>query len=470
MSIVSEPEETTPPHAPTPPPTPQKGAWKGLALRLHFYAGLFAAPFILVAAITGALYALAPQLEQWVYADQLTTASTGPELPLAVQVEAALAVDPGGELDAVRTAPEPGATTRVLFHRDDLGPSQRWTVFVDPVTAEVRGELATYGGSGALPLRTTLSELHRNLLLGEPGRIYSELAASWLWFVGLGGLVLWVARWRTRRARRVADLLRPEPGVRGRRRLVGRHGALGVWLVLGMLFLSATGLTWSTYAGATISTIRGELGWTTPALDTGAEAAGEHAGHGGGSAAAPLPAVAPATFDLVLAAARTAGIDAAATEIAAPESAGAAWTVTEIEASLPTEADKVAVDGTTGAVTDVVRFADWPFMAKLTTWTIAAHMGTLFGIANQLLLLAFAVGLVTVIVLGYRMWWLRRPTRGGLPSPLVPRGRFRLLSQPAGFLVVLAAVAIGWFAPLFGISLVAFLALDAARGYAARAR
>lgn len=32
----------------------------------------------------------------------------------------------------------------------------------------------------SLPLRTTIDRLHRDLLLGEPGRLYSELAASWL--------------------------------------------------------------------------------------------------------------------------------------------------------------------------------------------------------------------------------------------------------------------------------------------------
>ncbi|WP_181780462.1 PepSY-associated TM helix domain-containing protein [Pseudonocardia pini] len=468
MSIVSEPEETVPPPvrpATPPPPSPpaQRGAWKGLALRLHFYAGLFAAPFILIATLTGVLYAIAPQLETLVYRDQLTTTSTGPALPLAAQVQAALAVNPGDTLDAVRPAPEPGATTRVLFNREGLGDSQRWTVFVDPATAEVKGELATYGSSGALPLRSTFSQLHRNLLLGEPGRIYSELAASWLWFVALGGLVLWVARWRANHKRRLADLVVPRTGVKGRRKQLGRHGTLGVWLLLGTLFLSATGMTWSTYAGANISTLRTELGWTTPQLSTG----GGHAGHGGSEATEPPPAVSPATFDSVLATARGAGLDAGAVELATPNTAGATWTVTEIKSSLPNEADKAAIDAATDTVVDVVRFADYPLMAKLTTWGIAGHMGTLFGLANQLLLLAFALGLAAVILLGYRMWWMRRPTRGGTPTPLAPRGQFRKLSQPVGFAVVLGAVVIGWFAPLFGISLVAFLLFDAWRGHRA---
>ena len=55
-------------------------------------------------------------------------------------------------------------------------------------------------------------------------------------------------------------------------------------------------------------------------------------------------------------------------------------------------------------------------------WTIAAHVGLLFGLSNQLALLAVAVGLAAMVVWGYVMWWKRRPTRGsawafGRPAP-----------------------------------------------------
>jgi len=475
VSIVSEPEETAPPPVrptePNPDPASEqkskrKNAWKGLALRLHFYAGLFTAPFILVATLTGVLYALAPQLESWIYRDQLQVPVSASTLPLATQVEAALATHPTGTLDAVRPAPTPGATTRVLFNQDGLGESERWTVFVDPGTAQVKGGLVTYGTSGVLPLRTTLDQLHRNLLLGEPGRIYSELAASWLWFVGLGGLVLWIARWRAKRRRRVVDLIAPERGVKGRRRMTGRHGALGVWLLVGMLFLSITGLTWSSFAGANISTLRAQLGWTATKLSVGG---GDHGGHGGEGAAAAPATVAPATFDSVLGTARAAGIDAGEIEIGVPDS-GTTWTVKEIGRAWPTQGDSVAIDAANGTVVDKLAFADYPFMAKMASWGIAGHMGALFGVANQIVLLLFGIGLLAVILYGYRMWWTRRPTKGGAPSPLAPRGQFRKLSQPVGFVVVIAAVAIGWFVPLFGISLLAFLLVDAWRGYRAGKR
>jgi uncharacterized iron-regulated membrane protein len=438
-----------------PPGARTRSGWRGLVLRLHFYAGLLVGPFILVATVTGVLYVLTPQVESLLYAEQLRVPPTARQLPLADQVRAAVATDPGGELVAVRPAPEPGATTRVLFD-DDLGESERRTVFVDPGTGEVKGSLVTYGTSGVLPFRMTIDQLHRNLLLGEPGRLYSELAASWLWVVALGGLALWVARWRARRAAAVRDQVRPEPGATGRGRLLSRHGSLGVWLLLGALFLSATGLTWSAYAGENVSSLRAALGWSTPSLDVGA-----HAGHGGGPAADV--AVDPALFDSVLGAARAAGIDAGMIEIARPAEHGAAWSVSEIDRRWPTEVDAVAIDGATGAVVDQVRFADYPLVAKLARWGIDAHMGVLFGVANQLVLVAFGLGMITLIGLGYRMWWQRRPTRGGAWR-LVPRGRLRSAAWPVGAVAVLLAVLLGWFAPLLGGSLLAFLVIDAALG------
>jgi uncharacterized iron-regulated membrane protein len=471
MTTTSHPTTSPATAGPPPDPTRRPSGWRGLVLRLHFYAGLLVSPFILVATVTGVLYVLTPQLEPWLYAEQLRVPPSGQQIPLADQVRAAVATQPGGELVAVRPAPEPGATTRVLFD-DDLGESEHRTVFVDPGTGEVKGSLVSYGTSGVLPLRMTIDQLHRNLLLGEPGRLYSELAASWLWVVALGGLALWVARWRGRRAAGRAaarDLLRPEPGTIGRRRMLGRHGALGVWLLLGALFLSATGLTWSTYAGENVSSLRAALGWSTPSLQT----ADDHAGHGAAPAAAGdgNPALFdPALFDAVLGRARAAGIDAGPIEIARPTEPGAAvWTVTEVKRSWPTEVDAVAVDATTGAVVDEVRFADYPLVAKLARWGIDAHMGVLFGVANQLLLVAFGTGLVVLILLGYRMWWRRRPTRtrGGRP---VPRGQLRRATLPTALVAAVLVLAAGWFAPLLGLSLLGFLLVDVVLGWRARRR
>ena len=40
-------------------------ALRSFIQRIHFYGGMFVGPFILVAALTGCLYAMAPTLEKW---------------------------------------------------------------------------------------------------------------------------------------------------------------------------------------------------------------------------------------------------------------------------------------------------------------------------------------------------------------------------------------------------------------------
>ncbi|MFD9907955.1 PepSY-associated TM helix domain-containing protein [Streptomyces sp. NPDC059063] len=472
------PAAPTAPAPPAGPPTspaeatPTRSPWRALrplVLRLHFYAGLLIAPFLLIAAATGLMYAASYTVEKAVYADELRVPVGERELPLAQQVAAARKAHPDGTVAAVRPSPEDGATTRVLLSGVPGVDSDRTlAVFVNPYTAEVRGALEQYGSSGALPLRTWVSGLHRDLHLGETGRLYSELAASWLWVIAGGGLVLWFARRRSQRKVR---------GTTGRRRTLSLHGSVGVWAAAGLVFLSATGLTWSTYAGQSIGDLREALGQTTPTVSTslaagaGGAAAGDHAEHGGAPAAdgAAGKAARPDDIglDAVLKSARDRGI-ADPVEIVPPADASSAYVVKQIQRTWPEKADSAAVDPSTGEVTDVLRFDDYPVLAKLTRWGIDAHSGTLFGLANQIVLAALAVALILLIVWGYRMWWQRG--RGSAFGRPVPRGAWQHV--PAYVLVpLMAAVAVlGYFVPLLGIPLVGFLAVDIVLGEIAHRR
>ncbi|SDN27594.1 PepSY-associated TM region [Streptomyces wuyuanensis] len=92
-----------------------------------------------------------------------------------------------------------------------------------------------------------------------------------------------------------------------------------------------------------------------------------------------------------------------------------------------------------------------------------AHTGTFFGLANRIVLAVIALGLSIGIVLGYRMWWQRRPTRGdrrALVGLAPARGTWRHLPWPALAVAVPLVVAVGWAFPLLGWSLPAFLVLD----------
>lgn len=465
--------ETTPHEPPSPPSSRRRGWFAPLLLRLHFYAGILVGPFILIAAISGALYALTPQLEQAVYAEQLHAPETDTTLTLAAQIEAAdnYRGDSSG-LFAVRPAPEPGDTTRIMYAEDGLGPSESRAVFVDPGTGEIRGDLVVYGTSGSTPLRTWISNLHRNLHLGDAGRLYSELAASWLGIVAIAGLALWIIRIRKARAKK--DFVRPNRTHKGYRRLFGWHTSIGIWVVLGALFLSATGITWSQHAGTNVSNLRAALDWGTPSLNTalGGEtpAADDHAHHHGAESA-PTGAANPATFDAVLAIAQRENVNTGQVEISPPAEPGTAWKIREIKSSFPTEGDSLAIDGTTMQVVDRIDFAELSLPAKLASWGINIHMGVMFGLANQIVLFLVAIALAAMVVLGYLMWWKRRPARD--TSKLVgspPRRALR--DAPWWGIATVGAVAllVGFWLPLVGWTLLAFLVLDTVICITARRR
>ncbi|MDQ0425622.1 PepSY-associated TM helix domain-containing protein [Cellulomonas iranensis] len=477
MTTPTAPGRTLPAATTTSPPRARR-RWLGpLLLRLHFYAGVFVGPFIVVAAISGGLYALTPQIERVVYAHELTAASPdAAALPLADQVVAAREhVGQGETLVAVRPAPEPGATTRVMFAGTDLGPSETRAVFVDPGTAEVRGELTTYGTSGALPLRTWIDQLHRSLHLGDPGRLYSELAASWLGIIALSGLAMWVVQFRRTRRRR--DMLRPGTGRTPYARSRSRHLAVGIWVMAGALFLSATGITWSQYGGANVTDLRGALGWSTPAvstaLDGGGDGAGdEHAGHTtAGTPSVSSGTYAPGAFDSVLSVAQEVNVNTGLVEIRPPAEPGTAWVVQEIQRSYPTEVDAVAIDGTTMQVTDRVDFAEFGLIAKLARWGIDLHMGSMFGLPHQIVLFVLASGIVSMVVWGYTMWWQRRPTRTQhRPGAPPARGVLRQVPWWGAVAVIAVAAAVGLFLPLLGVTLAAFLLVDLLLAWVARRR
>lgn len=462
---------------------PAQAAFMALLRRVHFYIGLFVGTFIFVAALTGTLYVLTPQFENYLYSDALFTSSQGEPQPLSRQIDAALNVTgQDKKIYAVRPAPSEGETTRVMFSDPQLGASKSRAIFIDPITLAVKGDMTVYGTSGILPFRTWLDDLHRGLLLGDAGRIYSELAASWLWVAALGGVVLWLtSRRKSRTPRKLSEKIEKQQHSRR------WHSSLGLILLAGLLFFSATGLTWSQWAGDNIGVLRAYMGWMTPAVKTSldplAEAVpvDEHAEHHAQMADMPdmpgmdmsehaMPAVPQAVtvsspaFDAVVQAARDSGIEAHKIEIRPAYSAGKAWTVTEVDRSWPTQVDAVSVDPRSMQIVDHTRFADFPLLAKLTRWGVDAHMGILFGIWNQAILVIFGIGLCVMIAWGYRLWWLRRTVSNDGSNPavtLLQTWRTVPFSLQCPIFVITLGLAISL--PVMGASLVIFLLIDVFR-------
>ncbi len=454
------------------PPVHRPSGLPAFVRRIHFYAGVFVAPFIFIAALSGALYAVAPSLENIVYHDALQVRDQAGGVPLASQIEAARATHPDMDVAQVWPAATGTDTSRVLLIDESIAANQELrSVFVNPHTGEVTGDEPSYSGVGELPLRHWISALHKSLHLGEPGEMYSELAASWLWVVALGGLYLW---WRLAKGR-VFVRLRTRTG--RRRGVLNLHGIAGTWLIAGMLALSVTGITWSMYGGANVNRTVDALGMKAQPIETSlvadAPAAGgaghaEHAGHAGhsGHNAAPAPLSSgeiAGQAATVQATARAEGLTGPL-RLLVPEDTAHAWQASERWVPWRTSSDAVSVNGASGEVVDTLPFRDLPVFSKLTSWGIYLHMGIMFGLPLQIALLAVALGICAMVVLGYMMWWRRRPTRNAVAG--IP-GCTHLTAGDWGA-IVLVGVAVGLFLPLFGVSFAAMVVAD--RLLAARAR
>lgn len=373
--------------------------WHSLLRLIHVYAGILIAPFIFIAAFTGFLYASSPQIEQYLYRQQLyIQAENQQPQQLSQQIRAALAVMPdSAKITEVRPAPASDRTTQVIYSDPESGVSNQ-AVFVNPYTLNITGQLPVYGTSGVLPLRTRLDQLHSNLLLGDYGRLYSELAASWLAILSLSGLYHWYKRRKNRSPYKSAALK--------------WHSSTGLILLPLLLGVAITGLTWSKWTGENIRILRTMLNWQTPSLTTALvqsstiepvthhhTAAAMHSVH------LALPPA--AQFDQALLLARQHGITSKQLQIKPPVEANTAWTVSEIRRRWPTQADSIALDLQNNRVIDHLYFKDFPLAAKLTRWGVDAHIGVLFGWLNQLILMLYALALCILILCAYWLWLVK---------------------------------------------------------------
>ena len=387
-------------------------ALRSFIQRIHFYGGMFVGPFILVAALTGCLYAMAPTLEKVVYHDVMSVPAVEHPVSLEEQIQAA--------------------------------------------QHEVIGDYPTYSGLGEMPLRRWISSLHESFHLGKIGELYSELAASWLWVMACGGLYMWWIRRRPKN-KATANAAHQQPKRSARWKATRLHSTVGAWIFIGLLGLSATGITWSGLAGDNVDSLVERMQWKATPIETalpGTTAETHehtmhegHEGHGVGGASSSTNIAAEA--ERVLATGRAEGLTGPL-RLYPPEDAHSAWQVSERWVEWRTTSDAISVDGATGDVIDRQPFSSLPLFSKLSSWGIYLHMGIMFGLPLQIALFALGLATAALVVLGYYMWWKRRPR-------FLPTAHFSWATTGLG---ALFAATVGVFLPLLGITLAAFLILD----------
>ena len=283
----------------------------------------------------------------------------------------------------------------------------------------------------SVPHTSRLTEIvrmiHGELLAGKTGSLLVELAASWALIMLGTGLYLW---W-PRDVRGLGGVLYPR--FDAGRRVFWRdlHAVSGIWISAFALFLLITAMPWTTVVGDGIGRIRG---WVAPApQDWTSNSADEHAAHRQEAAAESVAT--PLKVDDMIARVAPYQLDPPA-RLYLPNENQPYWRVRSETQNRP-RVRELSLDPVTGAVLHEDRFADKSALDKAIHVGIAVHEGQLFGIANQLLGLFTALGLLTICVSAIVMWWRSRPAGSlGVPAPRVPAFRIG-----RGLMIGIVAVA-----------------------------
>nr|WP_318036276.1 PepSY domain-containing protein [Cupriavidus pampae] len=457
--------------------------------RWHFYAGLFVMPFLIVLAITGTIYCFQPQIEPLLYPQLLRVEPAGQRLPAQTLLERARSHAPAGAVATTYTVNDnPRASAEFVFR---MGPGQSESVYLNPYTGERLGTLSVEDR-----LMKQVRMLHRALLVGKPGELLMELAGCWVLVMLATGTAMWWPRWRASGA--AALKMGQAAGKRGWWKEL--HIVLGAWLAIGALAFVLSGLPWTASWGQQFKALatKANLGRpatggghdghaAAPAAQAGAPAqqgnhAGhmDHAAHTGGSAAGtgtghaghtmeslpfsevpwatgltavPNGSGQPATLTLdqvtQIAAARGAG---SGCQVALPTKPDAVYTVSCFPAD-PKAERTLHIDPHDGRVVRDISYDDYGAVARAVSYGTSLHMGRYFGMANQIICAAISLGLMTLAISGFVMWWKRRPARA-LAAPKHPA------AIPPMRAWVIGLGVLGAIFPMMGATMLAVWVLD----------
>lgn len=205
----------------------QSVAFRRLIFQVHMWVGLGAGLYVLVIAVTGASLVFRSEMQQVAYPELFRAARNGrPLAEPSVVVDAVRAAYPSDRLTGIDWP----TARRQTFLAYVVNGARFRTVFADPITGRVLGELPEQS------LLRRVQELHFNLLAGTTGRTINGVGALCLLALSITGLIVWwpgQATWR--RATTVSFR-------RSSNRIIWEtHGALGFWSAAFVFMWAVTG-------------------------------------------------------------------------------------------------------------------------------------------------------------------------------------------------------------------------------------
>ncbi len=422
--------------------------WYRAVWRWHLYAGLIIAPFLLVLAVTGAVYLFKPQIEQVIYADYYQVEPSGERLSATELLNRVQAEYPDTPITRYRPGESPDRSSEFRVMTEEGAT----TVFVDPYSGNVIGSQLN-----ADRFMNQVEVLHGELMMGTLGDRIVELVACWTIVLMATGLYLFWPRNGLQASGTIYPRLRK--GKRVLRRDL--HVVPGFWVTAGLLFLVLTGLPWSGFWGANFQSIATNAGVGYPPSIWGGEAptssvkTEDVADVPWAAETLPVPnsvvaGYVPLSLDQVNQIATTVGMDPSYT-ISLPGTADGVYTLSAYPDRAQDEAT-IHLDQYSGAVLADYRYDHYGIVGKAVALGITLHTGKQFGLFNQLLGLVICLGVVFVVVSGTYLWYSRKPNaKSGAPSAPSKVRRNVFLVLLVGFGIVF---------PLVGLSLLIVALLD----------
>ncbi|MBY6037723.1 PepSY domain-containing protein [Fictibacillus nanhaiensis] len=415
--------------------------------RWHFYGGIIFAPFLIMLAISGALYLYQSEIETMIYKDKLIVNEGNKTIPVSEQVNAVQTKYPDAEIGSIRVPKENNRATLIKVIENDVVTQ----VYVNPYNGNITGTILN-----EKHFKNVVASLHSEWIVGGTfvNRIV-ELAACWTIIILATGLYIW---WPRNRASFMGTIL---PRLKSKGRVLWRdlHAVSAFWLSLMILILIVTGLPWSGVMGEGINSIatKTNTGYPTyafmaPKSDVTTEQIADDVPWATENVPAPTSGDGSGNLNLdqITYLAQENKIQKPYT-ISPPEGKDGVYTVASSRDKPENEAT-VYFDQYSGEIVEDVRFSDYGWMAKAVSIGIALHEGHYFGLANQILGTIAALGLVAIVIFSLIMWKKRKPSgKLGVPK----KSDKKLKPFLIGIMIITGIVM-----PLAGLSFIIVFILD----------
>ncbi|MFD2830929.1 PepSY-associated TM helix domain-containing protein [Corticicoccus populi] len=415
-----------------------------LIWRWHLYAGLIISPFLIILAVTGAIYLFKHDIEAYIYKDYYQVEEGGERLNPSDLVNTAVNTAGGGDVTRYRPGEDPSRSVEVGLI-DNNGDAL--TIFINPYTREVLGTI----NDNTRPM-DIIERVHGELSAGTIGDRIVELIACWTIIMILSGLYLWFPK--TKEKIKGVFTFRLNKGNRVRWRDL--HAVSGFWFSLSLLFFLLSGLLWTGFWGNGVQQLVTASGsgyppsiWVgdAPESDIVTEDVADVSW-----AAEQLPVAdsemisgyRQASINDIAETAESTGIHPSY-DIFYPAGETGVFTLSTFPDRAQDEAT-VHIDQYSNSVIADYRYDHYGPIGKFFALGITIHKGLQFGLINQLFGLVICIGLIGMVATGFWMWWKRKP-KGRMGAP-----KSESIVRHKGILFTL--IVLGLIFPLVGVSLI----------------